>query len=145
MGTVTQYNLQNVQDALGGSNPISMNEYYRGGSFVPTTATSTTRTPSSGEYYSDPYIWRMDNSGSSGAWFYWASNYTFIGFYNATSYTSGSTTYFRGSLRSSYYSKGTLVQQFAIYQETYSTVSINTGVPSSGTISISQLYGARNP
>jgi hypothetical protein len=36
---------------------------------------------------------------------------------------------------------------FGIYKITTTggTVSINTGVPSSGQISISQLYGAENP
>jgi hypothetical protein len=149
MGTVTQYNLQNVQDALGGSHPISMNEYYRGGSFVPTTATTTTRDPTSGSYYNDQYIWRSDNYGGGVfyVYFFWASviQYVVSPGSDVTSYTSGNVTTFRGTLNNSYFSKGVIVSQYRIFRETYSTTSINTGVPSSGTISISQLFGARNP
>ena len=148
MGTVTQYNLQNVQDALGGSNPISMNEYYRGGLFVPTTATVTTRDPTSGSYYSDQYIWKSYNYGGGTFYvdFYWAYVYQNLGGgADVTSYTSGNVTTFRGTLNNSYTSKGVIVSQYRIFRETYSTTSINTEVPSSGTISISQLFGARNP
>ena len=33
--------LAQVQSEFGGSNPISMSEYYRGGSYVPTTVTGS--------------------------------------------------------------------------------------------------------
>jgi hypothetical protein len=141
MGTVTQYNLQNVQAALGGSNPISMNEYYRGGSFVPTTRSVTTREPSSGVYYSVSYQW--NTSAGTPAFclgFIWNGTTTNVN-QNVSSFSTGGSTYFQGTLQVS----GKSVDQYSIFRTTTSTVSINTGVPSSGTISISQLFGAENP
>jgi len=141
MGTVTQYNLQNVQSALGGSDPISMSEYYRGGSFVPTTRSTTTREPSSGEYYSGSYQWNT-SAGDPGycVGFIWNGTTTNVG-QRVTSFSTGGSTYFQGTLQSS----GKSVDSYSIFRTTTSTVSINTGVPSSGTISISQLFGAENP
>ena len=151
MGTVTAYNMANIQSALGGSNPISLSEYYRGGSFVPTTRSTTVREPTSGEYYSwpsNPYTWwEQLYSGSplyaTARWFgtsYNAPSYT------STSVTSGAYTYFRGALQrylSDSYGNGYAL--YGLYRTSGSTISINTSVPSSGTISISQLYGAENP
>jgi hypothetical protein len=136
MGTVTAYNLNNVQAALGGSNPISMSEYYRGGTYVPSTRTVTVREPTSGAYF-DLYVYSWQEASS----LYWANvritNYVGTG----TTFTAGGFTYYRGTLmiadKSGFY--------YAVYRTYPSTVSINTGVPSSGAISISQLFGAQNP
>lgn len=148
MGTVTAYDMASIQSALGGSNPISLSEYYRGGSFVPTTASTSVREPSSGEYFTQGasgYWWAASTTSGAGNFgVYWNGFLVFSA--NATSITVGAYTYFRGSLRINnsgcpcdpYYGYG-------IYRTSTSTTSINTGVPSSGQISISQLYGARNP
>ena len=40
--------LLSVQDEFGGGNPIGMNEYYRGGAYVPTTGGGVDNIPSSG-------------------------------------------------------------------------------------------------
>ncbi len=151
MGTVTQYNLSNVQSALGGSNPISMSEYYRGGAYVPTSRTVNVREPSSGEYYNypnTPYTWWEAQTSvakySMARWF--GSIFTVSGNSSLTSITSGSSTYYRGSYRTNVSDPyGNSYNIYAIYRTTTSTTSINTGVPSSGAISISQLYGAENP
>lgn len=151
MGTVTQYNLANVQAALGGANPISMSEYYRGGAYVPTSRTTTVREPTSGENYnypSSPYTWweviytpfSSVTVRWSGAEFYAGANI------NITSATSGGYTYFRGSYRgtvSDPYGGGYYL--YGVYRTSSSTTTINTGVPASGQISLSQLYGAANP
>lgn len=135
MGTVTAYNLENVQAALGGSNPVSMSEYYRGGLYVPSTRAITVREPTSGEYYSANYYWL-----EYGALVWAAVQITgYTGF--STTYTVGSVTYYRGSLMAPT-KYGTF---YAVYRIYPSTVSINEGVPSSGTISLSQLFGAQNP
>jgi hypothetical protein len=146
MGTVTAYDMASIQSALGGSNPIGLNEYYRGGSFVPTTASSSTREPASGDYFTQPsYWWASSNTSGSGSnGVYWGGLVGFVS--NATSLTVGSTTYFRGNFRFS--NLGCPCDPYVaygIFRTVSSTVSINTGVPSSGQISISQLYGARNP
>jgi hypothetical protein len=138
MGTVTQYNLANVQAALGGANPISMSEYYRGGPYVPTTRTTTV---SEGPLYQQSvYEWFVQFSFLT---IYWAGAavYSTSSYGGGTSIAVGSTTYFRGSLMAS--SFGT--QRYQVSRQYPSTTSINTGVPGSGTISISQLYGAANP
>lgn len=151
MGTVTQYNLANVQAALGGANPISMSEYYRGGAYVPTSRTTTVREPTSGENYnypSSPYTWwETQTSAAQYSMARWSGAiYTVSGTSTLTSITSGSSTYYRGSYRTSVsdpYSNSYNI--YALYRITTTSTSINTGVPSSGTISISQLYGAENP
>lgn len=149
MGTVTAYDMASIQSALGGSNPISLNEYYRGGSYVPTTRSTTVREPTSGEYYSRTgtmYNWQQQ----VGVTYYiqWAANFynNLPGGPNVTSYTISGYTYYRGSYRSQFSDGyGTTFYFYGIYRTSSSTVSINTGVPSSGQISISQLYGAENP
>lgn len=146
MGTVAAYDMASIQAALGGSNPIGLNEYYRGGSYVPTTATGTVREPTSGEYFSTvapTYGWSALIS-TGGIFLGW--NNALIGPppNGSTSWSDGTYTYFRGTLR------GTTPGKFAsndygVYRTSTGTTSINTGVPSSGTISIANLYGARNP
>jgi hypothetical protein len=138
MGTVTQYNLANVQAALGGVNPISMSEYYRGGPYVPATRTTTV---SEGPFYQqNVYDWYTFSSFLT---IYWAGAavYSTSSYGGATSIAVGSTTYFRGSLVSSSFGQN----RYQVSRQYPSTVAINTGVPSSGTISIAQLYGAANP
>ena len=142
MGTVTQYNLQNVRDALGGPTPIEMSNYYRGGSYVPTTRSTTTREPSSGAYYSGSYQWAT-TAGDPGycLGFYWNGVETSVS-QRVTSFSTGGSTYFQGTFQAS----GKFADTYSIFRTTTSTVSINTGVPSPGSsISISQLYGAENP
>lgn len=41
-----------LQAEFGGANPISLSEYYRGGSYVPATIPTFIREPASGEAYS---------------------------------------------------------------------------------------------
>lgn len=148
MGTVTAYNMASIQSALGGSNPISLSEYYRGGAYVPTTRSTTVRDPTSGEYWNSVNNWWWEVYDSVVTFrVYW--NRTNLGFQtpgSATSWSNGGYIYYRGSLRSTYYppySPPTFY--YGVYRTYSSSVSINTGVPSSGSISISQLYGAANP
>jgi hypothetical protein len=154
MGTVTQYNLANVQAALGGANPISMSEYYRGGAYVPTSRTTTVREPASGSTYINGGFFAANNH----YWVY-ASDGSYLGIafnsrdpiYNGTGFastvTSGGYTYYRDTFQtmgSNIYT-GVTYYYHAVYRTSTGTSSINTGVPSSGAISISQLYGAANP
>jgi hypothetical protein len=145
MGTVTQYNLGNVQAALGGANPIGMNEYYRGGAYVPTTRTTATREPASGGVFNGTQYWLISGTSAYMRFSPYVNsqiqipgNGSFV-----TSYSTGGATYFRFAYVGccGYGS----VQYYSLYRTASSSVSINTGVPSSGQISISQLYGAENP
>jgi len=155
MGTVTQRNLSHVQAQLGGINPISMSEYYRGGLYVPSTR-SNVREPASGYYYSDAspplYYWQTEDIigsstlGYGEAWW----NGTRVWYSSSgeatTSVTIGNITYYRGTLVTSITDTevNRVYRWYNLYRIT-SSVNINTGVPSSGTISLNQLLGAENP
>jgi hypothetical protein len=146
MGTVTSRDLANVQAALGGSNPISMSEYYRGGAYVPTTrATLVTEGPT---YSIEAYDFAYASSPSI-SFIYWATasgypNYSVSG--EVTSYTVGGVTYYRGSyVQRTGGTFGGYTYHYQISRQYYTSTTINTGVPSSGTISLNQLLGAANP
>ena len=143
MGTVTQRNLANVQAALGGANPISMSEYYRGGAYVPTTRTISTREPASGEAFSFSPPTRYWYIGGTSAYMIFEpfQGFVMVGNSFTTSYSSGGATYFRGSSGSCFC--GAIY--YGLYRTATSSTSINTGVPSSGAISLNQLLGAENP
>lgn len=152
--------LANLQTTMGGANPISLSEYYRGGAYTPATKTIATREPASGEYFGlSTYQWQQSYSGygNSGPAFsaaiFWSGSWITTAVpANATSYTTGGYTYYRGALYTSGYTPsqygggGNITTYFYyIYRTSSSTVNINTGVPSSGGISLSQFYGAEKP
>ncbi len=141
MGTVTQYNLANVRDALGGGNPVYMSNYYRGGPYVPANRTInyTAREPASGSYFQfSVYSWEFPSKSDGNTRVRWGGSVVFAagGYY--TSVTVGSITYYSAGGTSG------VVGVYRTYPASYQQ-AINTGVPSSGAISISQLYGAANP
>jgi len=127
----------------------ALSNFYRGGGRVPSTRTSTVtiREPSSGEYWNGSFQWRVDSFQST---VIWGGGSTGLGSgtTNYTSVTSGGYTYFRGSLRADIFdNEGVLLwSEYGIFRTYPSTVTtaINTGVPSSGTISLSNFYGAEN-
>jgi hypothetical protein len=133
---------------FGGSG-TSMSNFYRGGGRVPSTRTTniTVREPASGEFYQFRWYWEQRFIPNDESDLYWGGSYIFSTGRDVTSATSGSFTYFRGSFRDEYDEEGAVVSRdYGIYR-TYpstTTVAINTGVPSSGTISLSNFYGAVN-
>jgi len=148
MGTVTQRNLAHVQAQLGGANPISLSEYYRGGAYVPSLRNVIVYEPAGGgfTFSSGSTFWANYYNYDSGTkqTYYNSSSIYWSGVLisefqgeNTTTLTVGSYTYYRGS------SVGGSVYQ--IRRTSISQVSINTGVPSSGAISLNQLLGAENP
>ena len=56
--------LDDIQDEFGGSNPIAINEYYKGGSNVPST-TANSSIPTSGEIAFDDFYGGNDATSSS--------------------------------------------------------------------------------
>lgn len=156
-GTIS---LANLATEFGGAAPHSLSEYYRDGAYTPSTKTVSTfvREPSSGDYYSDTapsYSWVDVGYGggggtanTSGATWNGASVFEGIAT-NVDSYTVGGYTYYQGSYRG-YVPGGDYSKEFWYYgiyrtSGSSSTVSINTGIPSSGQISLSQFYGAEKP
>lgn len=142
--------LSQVQAEYGGSNPISMSEYYKYGDYVPAYVSVTTWQPSaSTDYFSTSapsYYWYKNGGGS-----YW---YTAYAYWNgtqitgmsttATSYTTGGWTYYRTSVRSS----STYVYEYAgIRRSGTTSESVNPNVPiipvGDLPISMDDFYGGR--
>lgn len=59
--------LAQVQTEFGGSNPISMSEYYRGGSYVPSHG-GTTGIPSSGQISMSQFYGKQDENPQPTSW-----------------------------------------------------------------------------
>lgn len=132
--------IANLNSFFPGSG-TSMSNFYRGGGRVPTTKTVTTvtREPTSGEFYNRSNTFFAN--GGDVLWF--GANVSGGQAFNMTSWTVGNVTYFRGTARESD-EYGTYYGIFRTITSS-STVSINTGIPSSGQISLNQFYGAETP
>lgn len=135
--------IANLNSFFPGSG-TAMSNFYRGGGRVPSTKGGFVREPASGGLYSASYrfvipqagvvyvIWNGTQiNGSSGG--------------NVFSFTSGGITYFRGTLREVGNDYWGTPSVFEVHREYNSTVNINTGIPASGQISLSQFYGAETP
>ena len=158
--------IEDIKNLFGGPASPSLSNYYRGGSYIPATRAVNTlvREPTSGDYYSSytsgsyAYAW-FDGGGIIAAdpnyslnWSraYWNEIEVFNSLPSSTdSYTTGGYTYYQGSYREYFPSNEYAYETWAygIYRTSgaESTVSINTGIPSSGQISLSQFYGAEKP
>lgn len=147
--------LSQIQSEYGGSNPISMSEYYRNGSYVPNAITSSSTGP--GSYTSYQYSrnvtdWRVFISGSI-SWGGSAivSNTFSIGT-STTTYSTGGYDYQRGSQAeivtsgSGKFTSTTVHYRIRRRQSSVTTTtstSVNQSVPTSGQISLSNFYGGR--
>jgi hypothetical protein len=128
----------------------SMSNFYRGGGRVPATKTVTTtvREPSTGFFYSAwHWFWLYSIPGQAVQFWWQGSNLAgwVYGLPNATSYTIGAFTYLRGDTMF-FDNKGNATYHgIARISQSSSTANINTGIPSSGQISLSQFFGAETP
>ena len=139
-----------MQSEFGGANPISMSEYYRGGSYVPTSVGGAAGAWSSYQGIREEFV-------SYGFHFIYTSlDYTYINWgpvigsfqgnlttavIDGFEYERGSQFYYQGANKNSFESQS----YYMIRRRTTSTsVTVNTGIPASGTISMNQLYGGRN-
>lgn len=138
--------LSQVQSEFGGSNPISMSEYYRGGSYVPTTVGSGAGSWSS--YYGTLYTYYWADTATSLTLVWNGTTVYTVGSSSATSITAGGYEYQRGSFFSSTgggKGGGPSTSYYKIRRRTTgSSTTVNTSIPSSGTISMNQFYGGRN-
>ena len=137
--------LSQVQSEYGGGNPISMSEYYRSGSYVLGSGTTTTRVPTSGDAnsFGGTTKWFVNPNGTYNA-FWSGSSVTGARAGNTsvpTSVTIGPITYYRGSYESWNQYTG---YRYGLYRVITATVNRNTGVPSSGAISLNNFYGGTN-
>lgn len=142
--------LSQVQSEFGGSNPISMSEYYRGGSYVPTSITSAAGTYTSyyGTQSSPAYYWL----NSLGTTIYWNGSQVFSDINTgagATNITVGGYDYDKGTQFNYVAGSGKLPINMTYYRVRRRTsagtaTTVNTGIPSSGTIDMADFYGGRN-
>lgn len=153
-GTIS---INDLRVEFGDSGSSSLSEFYRGGGLVPATETTTTTTyePSATTYeyslVSPLYGWVQDESSPFTIYLYW-NNVELVQFpdsaFGATSsytHTDGWTYIRTASPSATGIDLGDIiVSVFPIRrQKTTTTVTnINTGVPTSGTISLSNFYGA---
>ena len=157
-GTIS---INDLRVEFGDSGSSSLSEFYRGGGLVPATQTTTTSTttyePSATTHYfsltSPLYGWVQDEGSPFTIYLYWDNlelvQFTDSSFGATSSYThTDGWTYVRAS------SPGAtgidlgdiIVTVFPIRRQKTTTVTtvtnINTGVPTSGTISLTDFYGA---
>ena len=140
-GTIS---LSQIQAEFTGANPISMSEYYRGGSYVPTSV-----------------------GGAAGGWSSFIGNTHYGYSYNTTQYTTvlywaGVQIRFQGGPQFNYSSGGYdyepgplwsssgggkgggVVYYYQVRRRISATsITVNTSIPASGQISMSQFYGGR--
>ena len=144
-----------LQSEFGGSNPIGINEYYRGGSYVPSTIGGPAGSWGSYITPTTTYRWQVLWSGSSLVSLQLKWNGTTV--YSTTTQSNANLTQFNGV--SSYdYGRGTLYSTSGgnkgdplttkLYKirrrTTASSQTVNASIPTSGIISMNNMYGGRN-
>jgi hypothetical protein len=140
-----QISLADLAAEYGGSAPHSMSEYYRSGAYVSAnqtnyyTAYQRPRTNSNtylGNVEFEDYSWNRMQAYWSGSRIRDASGSHF------PSFTQGNYTYFKDGRRAGH---GNNWQNYlGRYYTASTTTSVNTNVPSSGQVSITQYYGQGN-
>ena len=133
--------LSQVQSEFGGSNPMGMNEYYRGGSFVGTVGSFT-----SYQYdltAPDRYYWVFADVSGNDTTIFWNNSAvaSFNGNAGTTSHTTGGFEYNRGTLQLT--EGGGFAPLVRYYQVRRRATGINSSVPTSGTISMDDFYGGQ--
>lgn len=154
--------INDIRNMFGGPSSPSMANYYRGGAYIPATKSNTVFQPELYRINSSPYsYWQVvivnttgyqpgSTNGSNNAIYNNAGIPSgTIPSGNVSSFTYNGVTYYRGSYRQAImfreYAFFVTHNYFGCYTGVTTTTNINTGIPSSGTISISQFYGAEKP
>jgi len=123
-----------------------MSEYYRGGSYVPTTVGGAAGSWSA--YYGNTTTYYWLDIGNSGSFsIRWNNSNVGGTTSSATTYTTGGYEYQRGTLYTTISGgKGSPTSYYyRVRRRTAATsVTVNTSIPASGTISMNQFYGGRN-
>lgn len=157
--------ISNIKTLFGGPTSPSLSNYYRGSSYIPSTKTvdATVYEPPNGNTF-------LGVTPKLTAGYWWIGGlYQAVWFtFNAktlwwdgvilmsnipestTTVTIGAYTYYRGTDTAySNFNMSGYYWEYGYYVRRTSggsvTVSINTGIPSSGTIRLSQFYGAEKP
>ena len=151
-GTIT---FAQIQAEFGGSGTISLNEYYKNGSYVPSTIGGPAGSWGSYVTPTATYRWQVLWSGPTLLSVQLKWNGTVV--YSTTTQSNANLTQFNGV--SSYdYGRGTLystsggnkgdpltTKLYKIRRRTSaSSQTVNASIPTSGTISMNNMYGGRN-
>jgi hypothetical protein len=135
--------MQDLQDEYGGGHPIDIVEYYRNGSYVPSTIYTNYNFAYDVYSASNQTYWYTDSTSETSGIYIGGTLVRSGASYSSTSWTSniggGTRTYTRASYKGSF-------NQFNYYSyNRYDTLieSVNQNVPTSGTISLSDFYGGR--
>jgi len=147
---------EDIESEFGGGNPVSINDYYRGGPYVPSSITTSTvvREPSSGEnYIKDNVCWRRHSGGTyDRTTVFWGDQEIYQSSDNtSTSVVINGKTYYKGTLREEDFIPGPgydpprYIDYYGIYRssEGTTTTSVNGNIPTSGQITLSDFYGGR--
>ena len=144
-----------MQTEFGGANPIAFNEYYKNGSYVPSTIGGPAGSWGSYITPTTTYRWQVLWNGSTLLSLQLKWNGTTV--YSTTTQSNANLTQFSGV--SGYdYGRGTLYSTSGgnkndpfttkLYKirrrTTASSQTVNASIPTSGTISMNQFYGGRN-
>jgi hypothetical protein len=136
-----QIAMSDIVNEFGGNAPHSISEYYRGGGEVPTSITLVSNYLSLDSTF---VFYAYNLSGGYWVWQWWFGG-TLVGGTSASQFSSGNRTYYRnGAISNRYFYSpdGTYYYGTPYAMTVIETANLN--VPSSGQISFSQFYGARN-
>jgi hypothetical protein len=147
-----------MQTEFGGANPISLSEYYKNGSYVPSTVGGAAG--SWGSYTTNiNYYYNMQNITNIGVnyWIVYANGSTTAVGTNLTLDSNnrvviGSYEYERAATAHTFYvpSGKTSAGQDSYFSYHYrkrtasTSVTVNANIPTSGVISMNNMYGGRN-
>ena len=152
--TTGQISLSDIQTEFGGANPIGMNEYYKNGTYVPSSVGGAAGSWGSYVTPTTTYRWQVLWSGTNLLSLQLKWNGTTV--YSTTTQSNANLTQFDGV--SGYdYSRGTLystsggtkndpftTKVYYIRRRTTATnETVNANIPTSGIISMNQFYGGR--
>jgi hypothetical protein len=144
-----------MQTEFGGANPIALSEYYKNGSYVPSTIGGPAGSWGSYITPTTTYRWQVLWSGPTLLSVQLKWNGTVV--YSTTTQSNANLTQFNGV--SSYdYGRGTLYSTSGGTKEspittklykirrrtTASSQTVNASIPTSGIISMNNMYGGRN-
>jgi hypothetical protein len=140
--------LANLQSEYGGSNPISLSEYYKNGSYVPSSVTSLGSMSAERFELNVSWAWWNENSSETSQPCYWRMYWDDVQVGGGVSCSgppsyvdSGGYRYYFGTLRTNNVSG--FQDWYYIKRQAILTTNVNTNVPTSGTISLSNFYGGR--
>lgn len=133
--------LSQIQAEYGGANPISMSEYYRNGSYVPSTIGGGAGAWTAYTYVDGNTNW---TEGTFGNFVNWGGTPVANPAIGATTITADGYEYEKGTLQGSTSSKYGSSYFWSVRRRTVgSSITVNANVPTSGTISMSNFYGGR--